>query len=232
MTGRTYGRVVWEDRWLAGVYWLAVAEALLVLKASGMAGSFFEPGTVVSAVVGLMGLFIAIWLANRERNKRITENHFYKMQILWHIWRMLDIVMSHYLQWDLNDALERLDKLDKSKEETDRDLREMSITEYDYHKSQIEMLNVNAHVPADVRHNVLLLMRDGRVPLTWYHPRAQPGSNVQLAEKDLLNPLGVLIDSEYFTKDSNSDIQDWLTNVNSIRRRILELVDTWKSHST
>ena len=122
MTGRTYGRVVWEDRWLAGVYWLAVAEALLALKASGMARSFFEPGTVVSAVVGLMGLFIAIWLANRERNKRITENHFYKMQILWHIWRMLDTVMSHYLQWDLNDALERLDKLDKSKEETDRDL--------------------------------------------------------------------------------------------------------------
>ena len=227
MTGRTYGRVVWEDRWLAGVYWLAVAETLLALGASGTTGPFFEPGTVVSAVVGLLGLFIAIWLANRERNKRITENHFYKVQILWHVWRMLGTVESHYTLWDTNDSLERFGKLAKPREEMGRDLREMSISEYDYHKSQIETLNANTYVPADVRHNVLMLVRTGRMPIWWYHPHAQPGSNAYLAEKDLLDPLGVLIDSEYFTGDRSSDIREWLVSVNSIRRRIAERVDTW-----
>lgn len=231
MTGRTYGKVVWEDRWLAGVYWFAVAEALWALGVSGMAGPFFEPGTVVSAIVGLLGLFIALWLANRERNKRITENHFYKMQILWHIWRILDIVSSHYGRWDINDLMEQVGKLDEPREEVDRDLRRMSNYEYDYHKSQIEILNVNAYVPADVRHNVSLLVRTARMPITWYHPHAQPESNINSAKKDLLGPLGVLMDSEYFTGDRNSDIREWLTNVNSIRRRIRERVDTWETQS-
>ena len=106
----------------------------------------------------------------------------------------------------------------------------MSSSEYDYHKSQIEILNVNVYVPADVRNNVSLLVRTGRMPITWYHPHAQPRSNVQSA-KHLLDPLGVLIDSEYFTGDRSSDIREWLTNVNSIRRRIRERVDTWKTQS-
>ena len=225
---RVYDSVMWKDRWLAAVYWFAIAVALLAVGASGLLAPFFELEVIVPLVVGLLGVFIALWLANRERNKRITENHFYKLHILWHVWRMLDNVSTLFGEWDLLYMHEQMGDLEKSSDEVIKELREAYVSEYYYFKSQIEVLNVNTYVPSDIRHCVLLLVRTAGIPLRWYHPRAQIESNIVTIEKQLLDPLGQLIDSKYFTKDYDNNVMEKLGETNSIRRGIRERVKSWK----
>ena len=185
-----------------------------------------DVNTYVSAIVGLLGLFIALWLTNRERNKKISENHFYKLQILWHIWKILCIAGSLYEEWKMIDQKEQLNELSASKDKAVKELREAS--EYHYHKSQIEVLNTNMFVPSDIRHYVLLLVRTGGTPLNWHHSQGTAASNIISAEK-LLNPLDRLIDSEYFTKDRDKAVKKLLNDVGAIRRNIREEVDSWRS---
>lgn len=190
-----------------------------------MAPDFFKLEIVISSMVGLLGLFIALWIVNRERNKKITENHFYKVQILWHIWKMLSDIEIYYLQFKVNDHEERSGNLDKPKEEANKDMKKVSISVYDLHERQIETLNVNTYVPADVRHNVLRLLRDGIGSILHYDPRFRHDLNVCTVEERLLNPLDVLIDLEYFTGDRSSDVRRWLGDVKSMRRAIKDIVD-------
>lgn len=227
-TSRAYGKVMWEDRWLVAVYWFAVADVLLAVGSSGLLDRFFELKVIVPLVVGLSGLFIALWLANRERNKRITENHFYKLQILGHIGKLLDNVSSLFWEWDNIEMKTKAGNLDEPVDEVTRKLRDVYVSEYYYRKSQIEVLNINTYVPADIRHRVLSWVQTAGIPLRWYHPRAQTESNIRTVEKQLLEPFDRLLDVGYFTKECDDAVQKRMTEVNSSRQDIIERVDRWK----
>ena len=226
---RSYDRHIWKNWHLIVVYWFAVGLGSCLLWTSGVAAHLFQLEIMIPSAVGLLGLFIALWLANRERNKKITENHFYKLQILWHVCRMLDNVGAHFGQWENIDQSKPQDASNESNDEVIQEMRQASVSEYYYHKNQIEMLNVNTYVPADVRHCVLLLLRTAGISLWWYHPRAQTESNIRTVTVKLLNPLDQLISSEYFTEERDGEVRKWLKKVDSIRYQIRELVDSWGS---
>ncbi len=224
-TGRTYGRVVWEDRWLVAVYWFAVTEVLLAVGSSGLLAPFFELAVIVPLVVGLSGVFIALWLANRERNKRITENHFYKLHILGHVKEMLGLAASLFR---LGEPVVR-ERLGKryGQDESMSGTKQGFLLQYLHHKGQIEMLNVNTYVPADIRHRVLILARTAGHSISGYYP-GDTESNIMLVEDEVLKPFEELMDSEYFTKDRDEKVKDMVSTVGATRCSIRKRVDAWK----
>lgn len=200
------------------VYWLAITYALLMVGISGLLVPFFELEIMVPLVVGLSGVFIALWLANRERNKTISENHFYKVHLLWYVWRMLDTVASFYTHLEIIELDAQQNQLDVPKDEAVGRAKEASLAEYRYLKSQIEMLNVNTFVPADVRSSVSLLVRDGGIPVSQYLNNVE--LNARSMEAHLLRPLDKLMKLKYLSKDSNEDVKKWRDRVNALRYNI------------
>ena len=89
---RVYNSTIMEDRRFTWVYWTSTAFIICIVYLLDIAEWLFESEALVPLMVGLFGPFIALWFANHERNKRITENHFYKTQILWHIDTVLERV--------------------------------------------------------------------------------------------------------------------------------------------
>ena len=225
-SGRAYGRVVWEDRWLTAMYWFSTSIALFAAWASGAAAPIFRTEIAASLIVGLLGLFIALWLANRERNKRITENHFYKLQILWHVGMMLGTAFSLFRHGE-RVAGER-SKKPHEQSGTIEGFRQHCISQCLYHKGQIEALNVNTRVPAYIRHRVLLLVQTAGHSISGYDP-SDVRSNAELVEKFTLRLLDPLIDSEYFTRDRDGDVMEQLSAAKAYRDSIRGFVDSWKT---
>lgn len=225
-SGRVYGRIVWEDRWLAATYWFSASIALFAAWVSGAVTPIFRTEIAAPLIVGLLGLFIALWLANRERNKRITENHFYKLQILWHVGMMLGNAFSLFRHGE-RVAGERPKKPHEQGVAIEG-VRQHFISQYLYHKGQIETLNVNTRVPAYIRHRVLLLVQNAGHSISGYDP-PDAKSNAVLAEELTLRWLDPLIDSEYFAGDRDGEVMEQLSAANDYRDRIREFVDSWKT---
>lgn len=229
MNGRVYGRVMWTGRDLAAVYWLTTAAVLYAIGVSGLLTPFFKLEVVIPLVVGLSGVFIALWLANRERNTRITEGHFYKLTILWHVDRVLGGVI-----WLFGTAKRIMDRRDgvpveDKKKEVDG-WRVGVLHTCEYHTDRIEALNVNTHVPADIRYLVLELLRVWEIPINTYTPYYhQLWENVETVQAHLLKPLGKLIDKEYFSGDCSEAVRKRLVTTNISRENVRGWVREWES---
>lgn len=219
-TGRAYGRVVWKDRWLAAVYWFAISEVLLAVGASGLLAPFFELAIIVPLIVGLLGVFIALLMLNRKRNKRITENHAYKLQILLHIRKLLGTVDAFCTRLDiLFRTPEWEGMLGNRKLENVTNLTEIYREEYLRVADLIKELNANTFAPTDIRQQVLRLVENGHVPITGYQ-FDNATQNAKLVEA-LTKPLADLINSEYFTKDSDDDVKKWWNSVDNARKTMI-----------
>lgn len=223
---REYGKVMIDDGCFTLTYWLVNALILWIVGVSGVARPFFVPEVIVPLVVGLLGLFIALRLANRERNKRITENYFYKLHVLDHIWRMLDDISAYIGEWEIISLESKGDTNVLSGQEIEK-WKNSTRNLYDFHGAQIKVLNTNTSVPADIRHRVLQFVRTGGIVITNYHPRKQSQSNIVVFERHLLDPLDNLLDVEYFKEDRNEDVKSLLKRANFLRRTIREKVDQW-----
>lgn len=223
---REYGKVMIDDGCFTLTYWLVNALILWIVGVSGVARPFFVPEVLVPLVVGLLGLFIALRLANRERNERITENYFYKLHILGHIERMLDDIFE-YVRRCQTIYSEFKGETNAQYDQKTKKLRNSTRRLYDRRRTQIEVLNTNTSVPSDIRHRVLRLVQTGGTVITGYYPQYDPQVNIAVFKIHLLVPLGNLLDVEYFKDDRNEDVQERLNHANSLRRKIREEVDKW-----
>ena len=230
--GKDYGKTVVKERFFILVCVASVALALCAIRAASGDEPFTRVEIMVSMGVGFLGLFIALRLVIQERNKKITENYFYKVGILWHIERVVDTVASFYSGLKLIDIrAKQLKESDVSEEQltesnilNEKQLKESEILSYEYHWRQAELINVNTFVPAEVRAAVSLLLRRGIMPITFYLKNNTPSNQTTVQDK-LLEPLGQVIDSRYFTGDRTKEVRDYLTTINRLRNSIKEHVD-------
>ena len=223
---RQYGQVMIDNRFVTPAYWLGIVLIMGTVGVSGVARPFFVLEVIVPLVVGLFGLFITLLLANRERNKRIIENYFYKLHVLEHIWRMLDDIFVYVIRCQTIYS-ESKGETNAQYDQKTKELRNSTRGLYDFHGAQIKVLNTNTSVPAGIRDRVLQLVQTGGIVITNYYPQKQPQSNIVAFERHLLDPLDNLLDVEYFVKDRNEEVKSLLNHTNSIRCKIREEVDKW-----
>ena len=228
--GKDYGKTMVKKRFFILGYVAFIALMLYVIRAIDVDESFAKVESIVSLSVGFLGLFIALWLIIQGYNKGITENYFYKVGILWHVKQMMDAVASFYSGMDLADISEKQVK-DAGMSKQLRDsgmskgqLKECGMEDYEYHRKQAELININTFVPAEIRAAVSLLMRRGIMPITFYLKNNTPSNQTTVQDK-LLEPLGQVIDSKYFTDDRTKEVRDYLTTINHLRSNIKEHVD-------
>lgn len=204
-TGRTFIRTMINNRYFIWLYWTYVVLIIWVVWESGVASEFFEPEILASLLVGLIGLFIALLFANHERNKRITENHFYKTNILWHIDPVLRIVALHFRQQQTGGSNESDGGLGENK--GDGMVRDPLASEYKYHRGRIEALNANTYVPADIRTIVFRLMQAVDNTLVQYRP-ARIFDNPDADMRQMLKVFDLLEGYEYFTTDRDPSVRE------------------------
>ena len=229
---KDYGKAMVKERFLILAYVAFVALILCVVQVTSDDEPFTRVEIIASMGVGLLGLFIALRLVIQERNKKITENYFYKVGILWHTERIVDTVASFYSGLELIDIRARQLKESGVSEEqltgsgilNEKQLKESGISSYEYHWRQAELININTFVPAEIRAAVSLLLRRGIMPITFYLKNNTPSNQATVQDK-LLEPLSRVIDSKYFTDDRTKEVRDYLTTINRLRSSIKEHVD-------
>ena len=219
--GKDYGKAMVKERFFILAYVTFIALTLCMIWAISGDEPFVKVEFIVSMSVSFLGLFIALWLVIQGYNKGVTENYFYKVGILWHVKQMMDAVASFYSGMELADISEKqLKDAGMSKGQ----LKECGMEDYEYHRKQAELININTFVPAEIRAAVSLLMRRGIMPITFYLKNNTP-SNQGTVQNQLLEPLGLVIDSRYFTGDRTKEVRDYLTTINRLRNSIKEHVD-------
>ena len=175
-------------------------------------------GTVTSIGGVFLGTYIAAWLINQNRTRRIEENYFYKVSLL--------VDMQSILH-DVNHTLSKI-KYEKAHEKMDAhkivELQKSGAEAFEYHKSQIEIINSNTFIPADIRAAVMLLVEQGIKSITV--PSGYSGVQEIVVRRTLLRHLNRVIDSKYFTKDRDEDVQKMLKEVKWWRKQIEELFDS------
>lgn len=227
MRNKRYDRSMISNSSLTLLYWILAIFGLVTAWLFGAIGEFSRLETPISLLVGLFGLFIALWITNRERNIRITENHFYKLSVLWHVFRILDGFVVFFRNEYCNYfALDETAQKAKKEEMRNRVREELFV--FDRHKAQIEASNINMHVPADIRYAISQFAQKGSIPiLFWRYNEPQLSDNVETVKRKLLEPLHKAIDDEYFTKDYDFDVKERLSSVNHMKEEIEKCVEEW-----
>ena len=223
------GAFVLEDRYFALVYWLGVIFFLFLLYICNVIS--FNPEIIISLLLGFLSVCIALWIVNRNRNKSITENHFYKLHILYNLGRMLDNLSAFPEEFKFLAETGQLGDVNNVKNKNVKKFRKSRVSEYQYHKAQIEILNTNMYVPADIKHNVFKLIRTGGIPTKRYHPNADKKSNNNTLRIQSLKPLDALIDSEYFRNDSNKSVDNEYDYVKQRRNELNVMVGSMEQNT-
>ena len=209
---RSYLDTMIADRHFVWAYWTATALVIGFVWMSGVAGWFLKPEVLVSLLAGLLGPFIALWFANRERNKRIMENYFYKTQVLMHMRILLDNAALQFRRQEAGPS----GGTDVPEDDGAAVNNNMLVLEYQDHRGHIERLSTNTHVNTGVRYNITNLVYALNSMLARHH---QPSTHNDRAAEAvvLLELLDMMGDFEYFTADRDPVVRRvW----NLVRQRI------------
>ena len=159
-------------------------------------------GTASSITSIFVGTFIAIWLINRDRNRKLEENNNYKEWLLVNIQGVIFAVQQSIYNYAAEHTLEKLLDIIKSCE-----------SDFKYWQGLIEKINYNQFVPIKFRSLVAHFFHQGIKPL--YSP-----SFVFLEGYDrylkntFLDLLDKIFHTPYIQNDKDPEIQ-----------RLLKMVD-------
>ena len=169
-------------------------------------------GTMTSIGGVFLGTYIAVWLINQNRTRNIEENYFYKVSFLVNAQEMLHAVylISSGIEIELENIKEDEEKIEILQRSTER--------YFECHKNQIEMINFNIFVPAYIRADVKLLLREGAKFIITPSENWVRQKSVVL--KGLLPFLNKVIDSSYFASKRDKVIQKNLDRVIGERNQV------------
>lgn len=155
-----------------------------------------------SSITGVfVGTFIAIWLINRDRNKRLEENHDYKVWLLANLQGVILAVHAsifNYAAGKKNDDLVRI--INSCKDD------------FDYWKGQIEKINFNPMVPIKIRSTVTMFFHQGVKPLL-SPSLVFVGDDASFLKTTFLDLLDKIIHTPYIKNDKDAEIKHFLKMV-------------------
>ena len=175
-----------------------------------------EIGTMTSITGVFLGTYIALWLINQNRMKRIEENYFYKIEFL----TKIQGILSAIYQVSFNVKIE-VDRETFDSEEL-RKILKSSISDCAYWKQEIEKINSNTTVPADIRSQVSLLLHQAIKPISIIQMDLKWQKH--MVQTTVLDPLDRIINSSYFVDDPDQNVRHYLKQVCDYRKNISEAV--------
>jgi len=202
---KKYGTVVIGSSFLVTMFCLGAFATLLFTWAL-----WFEPDTMLSklgtaaSITGLfVGTFIATWLVNRDRNKRLEENHDYKEWLLANLQGVISAVYASIFNYGAGREGDELVKIIQSCKD-----------DFDYWKGQIEKINFNPLVPIKIRSTVTLFFHQGVKLLLAPSFVFLEKDNGDFLKRTFLDLLDEIIHTPYIQNDKDVEIQ-----------RLLKMVD-------
>jgi len=216
---KKYGHYLIKDILLTMIFVMVFIVVLALLKPYWDTGEdtiLAKVGTITSITGVFLGTYIALWLIIQSKTKKIEENFFYKISFLTNVQGMLHPIQ----QMSFNIKVEK--KFGSKDVEKIQNMRKSLYEEFEYWKNQLEKINSNTSVPADIRTRVDMLIHQGIKPISFANQDLK--LQKKMVEKTLLNPLNSLIDSKYFTDDKDSQVKHYLKQVMEWRDRIIDSV--------
>ena len=215
LSERKYGRLIVKSLLIATFFGGAFVLVLIFswpLLTAGDDALLAKIGTMTSIGGVFLGTYIAVWLINQNRTRNIKENYFYKVSFLVNVQEMLHAVylISSGVEIELENIKEDEKKIKILQRSTER--------YFEYHQNQIEMINFNILVPADIRADVKLLLREGAKLITT--PSENWVTQKSVVLKRLLLFLNKVIDSPYFASKRDKMIQKNLDRVIGERNHV------------
>lgn len=205
---KKYGKYLFKDFLLTIIFVIVFLGIAVLLKPFWDIGGdtiLAKIGTMTSITGVFLGTYIALWLINQNRTKRIEENFFYKIGFLTNVQGMLDAV--YQISFNIKVDVEQGNLDEKNIER----IKISCLDDFNYWKNEIEKINANTSVPADIRTRVSLLIHQGIKPIT----SSSEDIKIQehMVQTTLLNILDRLIDSKYFSSDCDKDVKHYLKQV-------------------
>lgn len=202
--GKKYGTFVIGSTFLVLVFiFSAMIVLLLTLNLWIVEEGMLSKLGIASSITGLfVGTFIAIWLINRDRNRKLEENNNYKEGLLVNLQGVILAVQQSIFNYAAGSAPEDLSRIIKSCEE-----------DFKYWQGLIEKINFNPFVPIKIRSSVAHFFHQGIKPL--YSPSFVflKDDNSYL-KNTFLNLLDRIVHTPYIQNDKDPEIQ-----------RLLKMVD-------
>lgn len=171
----------------------------------------------MTSITGVfLGTYIALWLIIQNRSKKIEENFFYKISFLTNVQGMLHPIYQISFKIKIESEHETNDI------KSIQNIRQSLIEEFDYWKTQLEKINSNTSVPADIRTGVDMLIHQGIKPITFANMDIK--LHHKMVKSTLLDPLNRLIGSSYFVNDKDTQVQHYLKQVSDWENKINESI--------
>ena len=111
-------------------------------------------GTISSIAGVFLGTFIAVWLINQNRTRKIEERHFYKASLLLNTSIILNGVINFLELLKNGTEKEKIEKIVNKKE--------AATNRFKIYGGNIKIINSNTLIPASIRGNVDIFLLDGR----------------------------------------------------------------------
>ena len=164
-------------------------------------------GTGTSIMGVFLGTFIAIWLMNRDRIKKIEEQHVYKVDILHNLSSLVISVQQglFHAKTSGNTPTEIVKFADNK------------IDDYKYWGNLILGVNNNDRIPPKIRDSVRLFLQQGIKPLTSIMTAS---NDTKFVETTFLEPLDRIIDSDFLTKDNDDSVKHFLKTIKHARKTV------------
>ena len=153
---------------------------------------------------------------NNQRNKEISENYFYKINLLVNVESVLTTILQAQSQQI------RIIRLPNSvnQDQLNNTIKAI-LDDYKYWSDQIKTFNENVFAPAEIRSMVSLLLHQGVKPITtisW-------SLDERFINDTVMRYFDRIINSDYFQKDKDSDVLHYLNMVTNSKEMILKNIE-------
>ena len=207
---KKYGKKLVHDRTVIAAFvgiFTVVISCLWSLLVAEDDTYLAKTGTLASIGVGVLGVYIAVWLINQKRTKTIEGNHYYKLLIL----IFVKGVFEHIIVFN-NEIREARENKELSIERY-RSIKNAFMSSHYYKDGFIISGNSNTFVPDGIKIGIVFLLLHIRNIITV----SKLDSPFIKPDDDLVILQGNVFNSKYFTAERDGRLQ----------KRLKELQGLW-----
>ena len=207
---KKYGKKLVHDRTVIAAFvgiFTVVISCLWSLLVAEDDTYLAKTGTLASIGVGVLGVYIAVWLINQKRTKTIEGNHYYKLLIL----ILVKGMFEHIIVFN-NEIREARENKELSIERY-RSIKNAFMSSHYYKDGFIISGNSNTFVPDGIKIGIVFLLLHIRNIITV----SKLDSPFIKPDDDLVILQGNVFNSKYFTAERDRRLQ----------KRLKELQGLW-----
>jgi len=167
----------------------------------------------MTTIGALIAIYIALFFTNKEHIKEVSENHFYKINLLH------DLVGILY---EILGSIRISIRIQNQHTQDNKDYESLKIKfeGFKYWADRISQINSNIYVPPEIRDAISMFLHQGVKPITFN----EFANDKDFVETTVFLHLDRVIESQYMTADKDLSIMKFLGKVQNTKNSILNLL--------